>query len=77
MVILTFLSELPEDKAAGKVLRAVDWLLRYRILDTPVAGECVRVAGNPIQAFLLLWRTTQVLPLPPSHGRCGLGATDS
>ena len=32
---------------------------------TPVAAECVVVAGNPIQAFLLLWRTTQVLPLPP------------
>ena len=66
-----------EDSEEQKITRVVANLLQYkyslfmddtihviffRLPSTPNPVACVETAGNPLQAFLLLWRTTQVWP---------------
>ena len=54
-----------EDKAMSKLLRIAGSLEKHRVVEFPTTEQCVRHAGNPLQAFLLLWRSTQVTYPPP------------
>ena len=56
-----------EDKAMSKLLRISGSLEKHRVMEFPTTEQCVRHAGNPLQAFLLLWRATKVTYTPPSQ----------
>ena len=51
----------------SKLLQITGSLVKYRVVESPTTEQCVRHAGNPLQAFLLLWRTTKVTYTPPSQ----------